>query len=482
MAKAPNGHGGTVVWMHRTSGGKVHINGIGEHRARTSMECRNATLARAEARAPQRLPADERMRLEQTIADERSQAVVHELVRGLQYEGVLPGRKFDGADIGAGERATDRLAVIAPYRAQVKALKGSLKYRFGEDYEGLVDTIHRFQGSQRPIVIFDTAVGAGKDPGIFYAGTGLSSQTCRLLNVALSRAQDHLIVVADVEHLRKHLGSHSEARVMLDHLEGHAQVISADQLIPTRDAAQLSVLSEEELARPAFFPADEVQKAVAWDIARARTSIEVYCAFLDPQPVRRWSALLGARVADGVRVVVHTRSPEEQREATGAARHQKQIEILEAAGCEVSFRERMHEKVLIVDNTVLWHGSLNLLASSGPTDLMMRFTDPASCERVSRVIDRARKERAAWNPRVAGGTATSAPGAPGAPGPAAAGAAGSATIRPGDVVDGRLYLCVPYGEKDEAKALLKARWDKPNELWYVDAARVTREQAARWLP
>lgn len=409
-----------------------------------------------------------------------NEAVVHELIRGLQYEGVLPGRKWGSAEVGAGERATDRLAVIAPYRAQVKALKGSLKYRFGEDYEGLVDTIHRFQGSQRPIVVFDTAVGAGKDPGIFYAGTGLSSQTCRLLNVALSRAQDHLIVVADVEHLRRHLSVHSEARVMLDHLESHAQVISADQLIPTRDAAQLSALSEEELARPAFFPADEVQKAVEWDIARARTSIEVYCAFLDPQPVRRWSALLGARAAEGVRVVVHTRSPEEQREAAGAARHQKQIDVLEEAGCQVDFRERMHEKVLILDSTVLWHGSLNLLAGSGPTDLMMRFTDPASCERVSRVMDRARKERAAWNPRAAGGSTNSA-------GLASSestqpGATGTARIRPGDTVNGRLYLMVPFGEKDEAKSLLKAQWDGLNKLWHVDATRVTREEAARWLP
>jgi hypothetical protein len=55
------------------------------------------------------------------------EAAVHELVRGLQYEGVLPGRKAE--DVPAGEQATDRLAVIAPYRAQVQALKNSLAYR-----------------------------------------------------------------------------------------------------------------------------------------------------------------------------------------------------------------------------------------------------------------------------------------------------------------------------------------------------------------
>ncbi|MEU7239031.1 AAA domain-containing protein [Streptomyces sparsogenes] len=403
-----------------------------------------------------------------------NEAVVHELVRGLQYEGVLPGRKWE--NVAPGERATDRLGVIAPYRAQVQALRGSLKYRFGEEYEGLVDTVHRFQGSQRPIVVLDTAVGAGRDPGFFYRGTGLSSHTCRLLNVALSRAQDHLIVVADVDHLRQHLAPHSEARAMLDHLESHAQLMSADQLVPTRDAAQLSALSEEELARPAFFPADEVYQAVEWDITRAVRSIELYCPFLDPQPVRKWSALLGQRVAEGVKVVVYTRAAEEQREEAAAQRHQQRIDQLRAVGCEVDFRERMHEKVLILDGSVLWHGSLNLLANTGPTDLMMRFTDPTSCERVSRVIERARKDRAAWNPRAAGGHSGRERGAaePATPSPSG--------ISPGDVVDGRLYLQVSYEEKDEAKKELRARWDARNRLWYVDATRVSRHQASRWLP
>jgi len=402
-----------------------------------------------------------------------NEAVVHELVRGLQYEGVLPGRKWDPASVPVEERAIDRLAVIAPYRAQVEALKGSLKYRFGTEYEGLVDTIHRFQGSQRPIVVFDTAVGAGKDPGFFYRGTGLSSDTCRLLNVALSRAQDHLIVVADVEHLRGHLAPHSEARAMLNHLEHHAQVISADQLVPIREAAQLSALSEEELARPAFFPADEVAKAVEWDIARARESIDVYCPFLDPQPVRRWSALFGERATAGVRVMVHTRAPEEQRDDAGAERHSQRIKELRGVGCEVDFRERMHEKVLILDGEVLWHGSLNLLANSGPTDLMMRFTDPASCQRVSTVMERARKEKAAWNPRR---------GKPSINESTPVGVPSDDAVQPGVVIGDRLYLKVPYAEKDEAKRQLRARWDGARGLWYVDAARVSREQAARWLP
>ncbi|AIJ12077.1 DUF5710 domain-containing protein [Streptomyces lividans] len=121
----------------------------------------------------------------------------------------------------------------------------------------------------------------------------------------------------------------------------------------------------------------------------------------------------------------------------------------------------MHEKVLILDGSVLWHGSLNLLVNKGPSDLMMRLTDPVACERVGRVIERARKERAAWNPRTTGKGKTGVGDGTG---------------------EGRLYLDVPYAEKDETKKQLGARWDSGRRKWYVDAGKVSREQAARWLP
>ncbi|MFC5180841.1 AAA domain-containing protein [Actinomadura harenae] len=376
------------------------------------------------------------------------EAVIHELIRGLQYDTVLPARKQDGV------RPTERMAVISPYAAQKHALKGSLKYRFGEEYEGLVDTVHRFQGSQRPLVVIDTVAGAGRRPGYFYEGTGLASHTCRLLNVALSRAQDHLVVVANVDYLRGELPPGGEAVRMLDRLERFAQRVPVDDLVPVRAAADLGSLAPEDLARPAFFPADEVDRAVAWDIARATTSIDVYCAFLGVAPTRKWLNPFSERIRAGVRVTVHTRP------ADPASREERLVGELRAAGCEVIPRDRMHEKVLIVDDRVLWHGSLNLLAHSGSTDLMMRVTDPTSCERVKRIVDRAQMDRPARKP------------------PAATHDNG---VRPGQIHDGRLYLDVSFAEKDQAKRAAKARWDAALKLWHVPAD-TPRHLVERWLP
>ncbi|WP_413774978.1 AAA domain-containing protein [Actinocorallia sp. A-T 12471] len=307
------------------------------------------------------------------------EAVIHELVRGLQAGDVLPGFRGEGAP-------TDRMAVIAPYRDQVVSLQKSVSQRFGGSFDGLVDTVHRFQGSQRPVVVIDTVAGAGDRPGYFYEGSGLSSHTCRLLNVALSRAQDHLVVVADVEFLTRTLPQGSETRRMLDYLLRHASRLPVGDLVPVRMASELAGLGEDELVRPAFFPKDEVRRAVEWDIERAAASVEIYCAFLDDRAVSYWIGRLRPRVQAGVRVVVYTREhPPEEKGGRLTAR-------LREAGCEVVARPRMHEKVMIVDDEILWHGSLNLLANGGPTDLMMRISSRVSCARVKQIVGRARGE------------------------------------------------------------------------------------------
>jgi nucleoside-triphosphatase THEP1 len=411
-------------------------------------------------------------RAEAHLTNEVHEALIHEIIRALQYDGVLPGRKH--ATPTEGHRATDRMAVITPYRKQVKNLAVSLKYRFGESHDGLADTVHRFQGSQRPIVIFDTVAGAGSKVGQFYEGTDLASTTTRLLNVGLSRAQDHLIVLADVQFLREKLTAGPALR-MLDHLEQHATRCAVDELIPIREASDLGRLSSEELDRPAFFPADEVDKAVEWDIERAGKSVEIYCAFLNATAVNRWLRRLQQRADVGVTVTVHTRPASTDPSGDG---QRAQIDRLIAAGCDVQTRERMHEKVLILDSEILWHGSLNLLSHTGSRDLMMRLTSASACERVHRILDNAREERPArtWTP---GGRPNARPALPEATDAAAA-------ITPGTVAGGRLYLKVPFEEKDIAKKAVQARWD--GRLWHVDAAtyadpaKPDHELVRRWLP
>ncbi|WP_434581727.1 AAA domain-containing protein [Carbonactinospora thermoautotrophica] len=301
---------------------------------------------------------------------------IQELVRRVRAEGALLPAEAQAAEL---RRV---LAVIAPYREQVAQLALGLTELLGAPAAGLVDTVHRFQGSQRPVVIVDTTEACAEKLGPFYGETGLRSRTTRLLNVALSRAADHLVVVANVAHLRANLPPGSEVATLLDHLEDHAHRIPLERLVPLRTAGDLADLAPEELARPAFFPARECLAAIRWDVERAERAIEIYCPFLNQTSVRHWIGRLRGPISRGVTVTVYTREPARPVE-------RRLYEELAAAGCHMRPRRTLHEKVVIVDD-VLWHGSLNLLAYWRSTDLMMRLASSMLCDQVRRVVHTAR--------------------------------------------------------------------------------------------
>ncbi|MFF7099566.1 hypothetical protein ACFY9X_05155 [Streptomyces nigra] len=133
--KAPNGKGGEVLYIHRTRGGKVHINGIGEHRGRPLMEWRRSAVARAEALAPHKLPPDERHRIAEIIEAERTRlrnelAEVPRAAEAARTEGVRLHSetltRLTAAEREAADRAAERRAEFDAMAEQLLELQAAL--------------------------------------------------------------------------------------------------------------------------------------------------------------------------------------------------------------------------------------------------------------------------------------------------------------------------------------------------------------------
>ncbi|MGI5863062.1 MAG: AAA domain-containing protein [Myxococcales bacterium] len=109
------------------------------------------------------------------------------------------------------ETANSReIAVIAPYRAQVRAVRDRLRARAPKLLSsGRVEvfTVHRFQGRDKELVIFDTTEGPGSL--CRFLDENHNPDAPNLVNVALSRARSRLVVVANLAHLTASLGRHS---------------------------------------------------------------------------------------------------------------------------------------------------------------------------------------------------------------------------------------------------------------------------------
>lgn len=111
----------------------------------------------------------------------------------------------------------DEILILTPFRAQ-RALLRSMLTRDGQK-EVRVSTVHRAQGSERKIVIFDP-VDAGS--------SFLNSETGRrLINVAASRAQAHLLIMAGPVDLKnKYLSRiHSRSRQLWDRAGDYTSLV-----------------------------------------------------------------------------------------------------------------------------------------------------------------------------------------------------------------------------------------------------------------
>ena len=99
----------------------------------------------------------------------------------------------------------DDVAVVTPYRAQSRRLSRLAHARLGRAAPRALEisTIHRFQGREKSVVILDT-VDAPPDRS-WFLDERRNPEFPRLLNVALSRSRDLLLVVATPEGLARTL-------------------------------------------------------------------------------------------------------------------------------------------------------------------------------------------------------------------------------------------------------------------------------------
>ncbi len=119
------------------------------------------------------------------------------------------------------------VAVIAPYRLQARKLRESVRTQLGRAAPANLEiaTIHRFQGREKSVLVFDTV---DAPPGTsWFLHEGRNPDLPRLLNVALSRAREALILVGSVAGLRQTLPADALVNRILDRVAEHGSVIEA---------------------------------------------------------------------------------------------------------------------------------------------------------------------------------------------------------------------------------------------------------------
>jgi PLD-like domain len=108
------------------------------------------------------------------------------------------------------------------------------------------------------------------------------------------------------------------------------------------------------------------------DLSNSGEEVVILSPFLSRNRAIHYYPILMSLTARGVKVDVYTKPQNEQPESLREPYWQVESGLIQS-GVSVHTRSGMHEKVGIVDNQILWHGSLNILSHSNTRESMLRF-------------------------------------------------------------------------------------------------------------
>lgn len=307
------------------------------------------------------------------------------LVRNLA--GHLRDQDFLGQD--------KALGVCSPYSAQAKLLASLLEGDGNKD-NVMVGTVHRFQGDERRMMILDIpeSFGPAWSIGLFVQGLSPDQIGARLINVAVSRAREHLVVFANLTYLDKHLPGTALLRSVLYGMQSHGTVVDAGEVLKLRPAERdiKDLLGVVELdldeKRLGLFHSRSFGQACMYDMSRAQESIVVLSGFVTLQRVSAYADLFRAKIAEGVKIRCVTRPPQHNASIPLDVGRQA-LDALEGLGVVVDCRKRIHEKIVLIDNRIVWSGSLNPLSHTSRTDeFMSRAVNSDYAEKVAAFISK----------------------------------------------------------------------------------------------
>ena len=135
-----------------------------------------------------------------------------------------------------------------------------------------------------------------------------------------------------------------------------------------------SVLTKQDAGLGGDVIYDQVtfQNKFLQDVAQARESVLIFSPFAAPRRVQWLAAALEQCAQKRIPVTVVMRSaeslPERSRKSAQIA-----VERLKSQNCSLVFRSDIHQKYAIIDDRIVWYGSINLLSFGSSQESMMRL-------------------------------------------------------------------------------------------------------------
>lgn len=121
------------------------------------------------------------------------------------------------------------------------------------------------------------------------------------------------------------------------------------------------------------------------DLEHAKREVIIESPFISVKRTKSILAVIRGLTRQGVRVAINTRDPREHDEPHQAYAYAA-IALLQNAGVIVLYTGGHHRKLAIIDEKILWEGSLNILSHYDSCEIMRRMVSNDEALRMKQFI------------------------------------------------------------------------------------------------
>ena len=292
----------------------------------------------------------------------------------------------------------EQFGIVTPYSGQANLYADSLQGDHREYCDTTsVGTAHRFQGGERDIMLFDFVLSESrKRHNRFIDSETGEDQPGNLINVAISRAKKNLIILYNSTEFNDTKKTHPWMIDFFKKLETNGEHLNAIDLLNKSLLTKVLEYTDKSLLTPNSDATDafneiEFYDNITHDLRAAKSSVFIFSAFATPRGVTRWMDTFSGLLRKGVKIRLLTKPISEQpKPKTNHPQLRDIFGKIRKSGITLDNRTATHEKVILIDEEIVWLGSLNMLSHDRDrtTEIMTRTVSHQYASNIIKILAR----------------------------------------------------------------------------------------------
>lgn len=278
-------------------------------------------------------------------------------------------------------KGVQEVGIITPYSAQAKLIN-KIIYDKKLHEKVKAATVHKFQGDEKELIIIDTVDGSPFKVGVLMRGS-IGSDAMRLINVAVSRAKNKLLLINNYDYFKKHLSSNESIMKVLDKLYQTGAFIPPERFLysyvdinNTNNFVDINEFKDKIITKneATFYPTFISQ------LRLAKERVIIISPFVSKNRLSMLINHLRHLIDKGVEVIVVTRPANQQPGDKNEV--ENLLNELNKMGIIILYQRNIHEKVAFIDKIICWFGSLNILSQNKSSERMIGFSSARTIEQL----------------------------------------------------------------------------------------------------